>query len=174
VTAALIALSLFCLCHLVLTLGLVRRMREHSEVLDRVAGPPPLVMRPAGEVVDDFAATACDGTPVATDLLATPAVVGFFSPGCGPCQERLPEFVARVRHAPVGRALAVVVGAQGETDAMVSRLSEVAVVVTEPKGGPVAEAFGVRAFPAFGLIGEGGRIEASGTDLESIPVLVAA
>ncbi len=175
-----IALSLLCLGHLALTIVLVRRLNEHTVVLDRIAGAPPEVMRPTGEVVDDFAATACDGTPVASDLLAAPAVVGFFSPGCGPCKERLPEFVARLRHAPASRALAVVVGVEGdnstdrETDMMVSSLSEVALVVAEPPGGPVAKAFGVRGFPAFGLIGDGGRIVASGTDLASIPVIVAA
>jgi len=176
--AAIIVLSLLCLGHLTLTLGLMRRLNEHTAVLDRIAGEPPEVMRPAGEVVDDFAATAFDGTPVALELLAAPTIVGFFSPGCGPCKERLPEFIARVGHAPAGRALAVVVSAKGDTDSetemMVSRLSEVALVVVEPTDGPVAKAFGVRGFPAFGLIGDGGRIEAGGTDLASIPVLVSA
>ncbi len=141
-----------------------------------------LRIRAAGEVADDFAVTAVDGTPVALDLLATPTIVGFFSPGCGPCKERLPEFVTRVRHAPAGRALAVVVtakvdtnsGTDSEAEMMVSRLSEVALVVVEPTGGPVAKALGVRGFPAFGLIGDGGRVEASGVDLASIPVLVSA
>lgn len=171
--AVIIVLSLLCLGHLVLTLGLVRRLNEHTEVLDRLAGAPE-VMRPTGETVDDFAATTSDGTPVAPDLLATPVVVGFFSPGCGPCHERLPAFIARVRHAPPGRALAVVVGSEGESAEMVAGLSAVAMVVAEAPGGPVAKAFGVRAFPAFAMVGQGGRIEASGGDLDSIPVLVAA
>jgi hypothetical protein len=174
VTAAVIALSLLGLGNLLLTAGIVRRLKEHTTLLDRLAGPPPELMRPAGSAIGDFAVTAVDGTPVAADLLVPPTIVGFFSPGCGPCHERLPEFAGRVRRAPVGRALAVVVGEAADSAEMVATLGEVALVVNEPVGGPVAKAFGVRGFPAFGLVGEDGRIEASGNDLGSIPMLVAA
>lgn len=174
--AAVIVLGLLCLGHLALTVGLVRRLNEHTSVLDRIAGEGPEVIAAAGETIGAFAVTARDGTPIAPELLAAPAIVGFFSPGCGPCKERLPEFVARVRRAPAGHALAVVVGKEddSEAEAMVSRLSEVALVVTETPGGAVAKAFGVRGFPAFALVGDGGRIEAGGTDLTSIPILVTA
>jgi hypothetical protein len=172
VNATVIALSLLCLGNLILTVGVVRRLREHTAILDTLAGEPPEVMRPAGAVVDDFAATAGDGTPVARDLLTGQTLVGFFTPGCGPCQEKLPEFLARAGKAPGGRSLAVVVDANGG-GAMAERLADVALVVVERSGGPVATAFGVRAFPAFALVGPEGRIEASG-DLAAIPVVVAA
>jgi hypothetical protein len=170
VIAAVVALSLLCLGNLVITVTVVRRLNEHTTALDRLEGAPPEVIRPAGATVDDFAATAHDGTVVARDLLAVPALVGFFSPGCGPCHERLPEFVARARRAPAGRTLAVVVGADSD---MVERLAEVAAVVVEQPGGPLVDAFGVRGFPAFALIGEHGRIEASGIEPAALPLLVA-
>src|SRR5262245_15248187 len=131
-------------------------------------------MRPVGAVVDSFAATAWDGTPVALELLSAPTVVGFFSPGCSPCHERLPDFVARARRAPSGRTLAVVVGDGDDSEAMVASLAEVALVVVERRGGALTTAFGVRGFPSFALVGEAGLIEASGTDLASIPTLVPA
>ena len=145
---AVVALSLLCLGNLLLTLGLARRIREE----------PPAVLLPPGALVD---------VP-----LDPPTLVGFFSPGCGPCQERLPDFVARARKAPAGRTLAVVVGDDG--DAMVEQLTGVADVIVEARGGALATAFGVKGFPAFALVGDGGRIEASGTDLTSMPHLVAA
>jgi hypothetical protein len=55
---------------------------------------------------------------------------------------------------------------------MVASLAEAALVAVEPRGGALAKAFGVRGFPAFGLVGEGGRIEASSSDLASIPILI--
>ena len=146
---AVAVLSLLCLGNLLLTLGLARRINEQE---------PPAVLLPPGSVVDV--------------ALEPPTLVGFFSPGCGPCQERLPDFVARARRAPAGRTLAVVVGDAADT--MVASLTGAASVVVEPRGGTLATAFGVRGFPAFALVGEHGRIEASGTDLASIPQLVAA
>jgi hypothetical protein len=146
---AVAVLSLLCLGNLLLTLGLARRINQEE---------PPAVLLPPGSVVDV--------------ALEPPTLVGFFSPGCGPCRERLPEFVTRARRAPSGRTLAVVVG--DSADAMVASLTDVASVVVEPRGGALATAFGVRGFPAFALVGDDGRIEASGTDLASIPQLVAA
>jgi hypothetical protein len=55
----------------------------------------------------------------------------------------------------------------------VADLTGAAIVVLEPPDGPVARAFGVRGFPAFALVGDGGRIEATGTELTALPVLVA-
>lgn len=145
---AVVALSFLCLVNLLLTLGLARRIREE----------PPEVMLPAGAHTDA--------------ALEPPTLVGFFSPTCGPCQERLPEFIARARRAPAGRTLAVVVG-DGSAD-MVALLTGVASTVVEPRGGELSTAFGVKGFPAFALVGDGGRIEASGSDLAAIPHLVAA
>jgi hypothetical protein len=172
--AAVILLSLLGLGNLALTAGLVRRLREHATALDALAGTPPAVMAPVGEVVDAFAATAQDGTPIAWEHLRAPTLVGFFSPGCGPCHTQLPEFIARARRAPGGRTLAVVVDTRGDCQAMAASLAEAALVVVEQPGGALATAFRVTGFPAFGIVAESGRIEACGTDLASIPVLVAA
>jgi hypothetical protein len=172
-TAVVVALSLLGLGNLVITVTVVRRLNEHTGVLDRLAGEPPLVTRPVGATVDEFAAVATDGTAVASGRLAPPTLVGFFSPGCGPCHERLPEFVARARRVPAGRALAVVAGAGNAAAELVTELAGAATVVLEPPDGPVARAFGVRGFPAFALLGDGGRIEATGTELTALPVLVA-
>jgi thiol-disulfide isomerase/thioredoxin len=147
---AVVVLTLLCLVNVLLTLGLARRIREE----------PPAVMLPPGSRVDT--------------ALEPPTLIGFFSPGCGPCNERLPEFVARARRAPAGRTVAVVVGDGEHADDMVATLTAVTSTVVEPRGGTLATTFGVKGFPAFALVGDGGRIEASGTDLASIPHLAAA
>lgn len=147
---AIVMLTLLGLLNLLLTLGLARRIREE----------PPAVMLPPGARVDT--------------TFEPPTLVGFFSPGCGPCHERLPEFVARARRAPAGRTVAVVVGDGERADDMVTTLGGAVSTVVEPGGGTLSTAFGVKGFPAFALVGDGGRIEASGTDLAAIPHLVAA
>jgi hypothetical protein len=179
VVVAVVALSLICLLDLVLTVGVVRRLREHAAALDELTGAPAEVMKPAGTSIADYAATTVDGEPIARELLAGPTLVGFFSPRCGPCRERLPEFVARAAGTPAGRVLAVVVGndrdgaAGGDGQAMVAALAGAAPVVLERPGGAVGTAFGVRGFPAFGLVDASGRLVASGAELSSIPLLVA-
>ncbi len=147
---AIVVLMLLCLVNLLLTLGLARRIREE----------PPAVMLPPGSRVET--------------ALEPPTLVGFFSPGCGPCHERLPEFVARARRAPAGRTVAVVVGDGEQADDMVTTLTAAVSTVVEARDGTLTTAFGVKGFPAFALVGDGGRIEASGTDLALIPHLVAA
>jgi protein-disulfide isomerase len=179
VIVAVVALSLICLLDLFLTVGVVRRLKEHTAALDELAGAPAEVMKPVGTSIADYTATTVDGARIALDLLAGPTLVGFFSPRCGPCRERLPEFVARAAETPAGRVLAVVVGTDrdgivgGDSQAMVAALAGATPVVLERPGGVVGTAFGVRGFPAFGLVDASGRLVASGTELSSIPLPVA-
>ena len=171
-TAVVVALSVVCLLNLLFTVGVVRRLHEHTTLLDTMSAHSPQAMRPAGAIVDDFAATAVDGTPLARGLLTGLTVVGFFYTTCKPCHERLPEFVAAAGRTPGGRArvLAVVTGTGDDHADMVAALTDVAVVVVESRDGVLTRAFGVRAFPAFGLVDEAGHIVASGTDLGAILV----
>jgi hypothetical protein len=179
VTVLVLVLSLLCLVNLLFSAAVVRRLREHTTILDTLAGEPPAVARPAGATVDAFTATAADGTAVGRDRLAGLTLVGFFSPGCGPCHERLPEFLGRAREMPGGRdrVLAVVVGDPDRTDDraddMVAALAPDAVVVVEQRATGLARAFGVRGYPAFALVDADGVVRASGTDLRSIPIPVA-
>jgi hypothetical protein len=167
------ALSLLCLGNLLLTVGVVRRLKEHGSVLDTLTEDPQGALLPAGAVADDFAVSATDGTLITQDLIAAPTLIGFFSPTCGGCHEQLPDFVTRARRAPAGRTVAVVVDS-GPTDPMVARLTGASLVVVEPPGGVLARAFGVHGYPAFALVGEGARIEVASTNLSAVPVLVGA
>src|SRR2546429_2115191 len=119
-TAAVGLVGSLCLLDLVLTLGVVRRLRDHTERLTALSG----VSRPAassdsllpvGSVPDDFGVSTLDGSLVSRELLGAPALVAFFTPGCAPCRERVPEFVEYASGVPVGRdrTLAGVVGAAG-------------------------------------------------------------
>ena len=176
-TVAVVALSLLCLGNLILTVGMLRRLREHTAALDRLAGDPPAVMRPPGTVIEDFTASTVDGTSLGRDRLDARTPVGFFSPSCQSCREQLPAFVARAGQAPSGRTLAMVVGSGTAAGDLATDLADRLAghfVVLEPPGGPVATAFDVDGSPAFALVGPGGRIEASGFDLATIPILVAA
>jgi len=161
--------------NLIFSLGVIRRLREHTEILDRLAAgggaQGDSVMLPPGETVGDFVATTVDGEQLSREELADTTLVGFFSPDCEPCKERLPQFVDYAEHHQGGRrqVLAVVV-ADDEDGAgpVVAELASVARVVREVGAGPVPRAFGVHGFPAFALVESGGVVRASGYELSAL------
>ncbi|MEU5579160.1 hypothetical protein ABZ791_01730 [Streptomyces huasconensis] len=152
--AAVALVATLCTLNLVLTLGVVKRLREHTEILGSVKGEP--VRLEVGAEVGEFATSTTLGEPVAHDLVAGPVLFGFFSPTCEPCRDKLPRFVEYARRQPGGRSqvIATVVcdgegAATGDTAAeFVTELSRVAQVVVEESDGPLGTAFAVRAFPS--------------------------
>lgn len=177
--AAVVVVGLLCLLDLLLTFGVIRRLREHTTHLEKLLDGARLGLRAPGERVDDFAATTTDGEPVSRGLLSGETVVAFFSPACGPCKEKAPAFAEQVRARSLDRqqVLAVVAedGADGEDEgaAMARALAAAGRVVRDGTGErSVAAAFGVSAFPAYCLVDAEGVIRVVGPDLERL--LVAA
>lgn len=158
--------------NLLLTVGVIRRLREHTERLSSLGGPPGAAMLAAGQRVGEFATTTIDGEPVARDLLSGRTLVGAFTPGCGACTERLPDFLARAKDFPGGpaRVLAIVAGDSAGAASYRDQLAEVARVVVEPPGGPLLTALKVSRFPAFGLLDAEGVVVASGWTLDHLPL----
>lgn len=178
--AATVLVGLLAAVNLLFTVGVVRRLREHTTELAslRSQGTPGMgesVAHPAGARVGEFTATSVDHRPVASGTLGDRLLVGFFSPHCGPCAERLPGFIAYAssRAGGSGAVLAVVAGTAEESAATVEQLRQVATVVVEPDRGPVQQAFGVAGFPAFVLVNDG-WVAASDYDLAPVAERVAA
>jgi hypothetical protein len=171
--AAVALVGTLCVVDLLLTYGVVRRLREHTAVLSAFSGLTPVNPDPiAGRTVAEFAATDVAGTPVTRDTLVDDALVAFLSPGCRPCAEVRSAFVRHAAEWPGGRkgALAVVVGHPEETAAYdVTGLAEVARVVVEAPGtGGVCDAFGVTTYPTLCLVGGDGRVTAAGPTMEAL------
>ncbi|WP_051366707.1 TlpA family protein disulfide reductase [Hamadaea tsunoensis] len=169
-TAATVFTVALTLVNLLLLLGVIRRLREPS-----AAGPVSgaLVMARAGSRPATVTAYAVDGTVVSHDDLAG-KLLGFFTPGCPACVERLPEFLARARRRSPDQVVAVLVGEPEELTDMVGRLRGIAQVVVEPPQGPVAEAFEVQGFPAVALLDAAGTVAFSSTDFRGFPAEAAA
>ncbi len=157
--------------NLLFSFGVIRRLREHTEILNQFGGQPHSVILEPGQTVADFAATTVDGGPVSVNTVDGPTLVGFFTPGCTPCQTKLPSFIEHARQHPGGRerVLAVIVGENDEDTApYVTDLNGTAHVVRDVDGGLVHKAFGVQGFPAFALIDLGGVVLASGSDVSDM------
>lgn len=171
--AAVVLVGLVAVVNLLLTIGIVRRLREHTaelaELRTRGTGGGGEVALTAGARVGAFAATGVHGRTVTLDTLGDRPLVAFLSPQCGPCKERLPGFLELAGGRPGGRdsVLAVAVGTGEQTAELVEQLRPVATVVVESDRGPVQQAFAVTGFPAFLLV-EQGVVVAS--DYELAPV----
>jgi thiol-disulfide isomerase/thioredoxin len=172
VIASVVLVGMLCGVNLLLTFGVIRRLREHAELLagsPRVVDNDPSVA--VGSVVGEFSVTAADGDVVTRGSLDGGTVVGFFSPGCAPCEELLPRFVEYAASEGVGRrVVAVVAASDAEAGEMAAQLAPVARVVVEGAfGGAVSTAFGVRGYPAVCVVGGDGTVIASGSTMDALP-----
>lgn len=173
--AVVVIVGAIAVLNLLLTFGVIRRLREHNDLLAGGAsvgrGVPTMVG--VGESVAPFTASAVDGSPVSSARYTRPSLVGVFGAGCQTCEEKLPIFVSNAAAFPGGReaVLAVVIAADdGEGAPYVDALAKVAVVIREDDHhGPASTALGVTGFPAFALLDANGVVLASAADPSRLP-----
>jgi thiol-disulfide isomerase/thioredoxin len=171
-TAAVVLVGALCVLDLLLTFGVIRRLREQNETLrtmrEQQATEPDIAL-PPGSTVGEFAVTSTSGTLLSNaDNDGRRVLVGFFSPGCEPCKERMPQFIEYATRFD-GPVVAVAADGFGETEDLVVRLGEVAEVVVEKDGGPMHKAFGATGYPAMCLVASDGTVLASGWEMSSLP-----
>lgn len=169
--AAVVLATALGLLNLVLTLAVLRRLRE-AAARERDAASGVIG---AGRTPGDFAATDTDGRGVGRADLTGRVLVGFFSTTCAACVEELPRFLTRAGDMAGGRerVLAVVHGDRPAADEMARRLADVARVVVEDPDGPVGGAFDVRAFPSWCLLDDG-VVRETGTGTSPVPATASA
>lgn len=164
-TAAVVVVGVLCLLDLLLTLGVVRRLREHTALLNDGAGRGRHSVSITDLEVGEPPA-AFDVATVGGSRVSGPAglrVVAFFSPSCSVCPERIPSFLDYLASNAVVReaVLAVIEGAEGQAPYQ-SKLADVAQVCTGADGDVVNEAFKAQGYPAFFLLDADGVLVASG------------
>jgi thiol-disulfide isomerase/thioredoxin len=167
--AAVLVLSLLSVLNLVLMLGVIRRLRDHTQRLDGLyerTGNPATGLE-AGEVAAEFETTTNDGETLSAASLGERTLIGFFSPSCAPCKDLAPKFAALA--AGHDGAIAVIAGFPDEMGDMLDLLSPVAKIVSgDVDGGPLAKAFGVEAFPRVFLVDETRTVLAAGHTLDAL------
>lgn len=174
--AAVVLVGAIATLNLLLTVGVIRRLREHTTQLAEVSGSSfpggPVV----GDPIEEFTTAAVDETPVALADLDSYSLVSVMSPGCGPCEEKLPKLVSMLEDGslPKKGVLAVIAGSEEDAVPMVTALKDLAVVVREePVSGTVQSAVGIRAFPTMFTAGDG-KIATVVNDLAGLKAKAAA
>ncbi|GAA0911304.1 TlpA family protein disulfide reductase [Virgisporangium aurantiacum] len=171
VVAGLVLVGLLGLLNLLLVAGVIRRLRQHTELLSGGAAPVELPTTDptvsVGSRPGSFSVMAVDGEPVS---IPGPTIVGFFAPDCSSCVAKVSDFVLGVVDLGYDRAnvLAVAIGEPPATDRLSTTLGRAARVVVEPMDGPVATAFAVHGVPAMCRLDETGTVVATGRDLTEI------
>jgi hypothetical protein len=174
-TAAVIIVGVLCTADLLLTFGVIRRLREHTTLLSSQNGHGTEVVRLAvGQAPSAFTAVTTGG-----QQLTGPAglrIVAFFSSTCSICPRRVPGFVDYLHayHIRQADALAVVLAGPDEAVSYLDSLAEVATVCIQATDGELAMAFQVAGYPAFCLLDETGAVLATSFDPAQLPELVAA
>jgi len=166
--AAVIFVGCLCLLDLLLTFGVLRRLREHAELLAGAAPGLAVGERPANFVAVSTAGQTISG-PSGLRMAA------FFSSSCSVCPGKVAPFlnyVATAGFSPDG--VLAVVATETEASDYVADLSGAASVCVEPQGGSVGNAFQLKGFPSFFLLNADGVIVASAFDPDSLPEPVTA
>lgn len=164
-----------CLVDLLLTLGIIRRLRENTAMLNEHRNPGVSVSDlSAGETPSQFTAVSSEGQKLSGPVGLRMAA--FFSSSCPICPERVPAFVDYLRGNDIGRdrVLAVVLGPPDTQVLYTDRLGEVASVCAEPYDSELAKAFKVTGYPAFCLLDADGSVQAVSFDPAELPQAIAA
>ncbi|GAA0932482.1 TlpA family protein disulfide reductase [Virgisporangium aurantiacum] len=168
------------LVDLLLTFGVVRRLREHTTRLAELQNGPGGVLpglRP-GDAVPDFpsVSTTAGGTLSPAALRNRTSLVAFHSIGCGACEQDAPALADRLRvEAERGVPAFVVVATQGaDGDAehireLAETMDGLAGVVGEHPGGPVQQAFDVGGYPTYFVVGHDGRVVSTSPRVSDLP-----
>lgn len=169
--AAVVLVGVLCLLDLLLTVAVIRRLREHAGRLDRLgtgAMPEPGIA--PGTVAPAFETTATDGRSVTQNDLGA-GVLAFVSVSCEACEEQMPRFERYVAEAglPSSKVLVVVVDRQEPPAEYVAGLETYATVVVENHEGTVGAPWRALAFPMFYSVDEHLTVRTTSFDVAGLP-----
>jgi hypothetical protein len=175
VVSGFILVGALCLLNLLLTLGVLRRLREHSARLAEVPDfsmedGPAYSAKFTGRPLPDFSARAIDGTQISPQsLMGSPGMIAVLRVGCGPCHEQLPGFVGWAGDTDA-TATALVTGPSSDATDMIGRLADVSVVVAGREADALAETLGVNVFPTFLEMDSSGVVVRAETHLSRMDI----
>ncbi|GAA0927801.1 TlpA family protein disulfide reductase [Virgisporangium aurantiacum] len=154
--AAVVFTTVLGLLNLLLTLAVLRRLREQAT--QPAAGNPDSELLPVGAPLPAFTGHTAGGG-VVDGATAKPEVLAFLSTTCGACLEQVSALIRYVTDRGIARdaALVVVVGPADDPvgTELTADIDPVATVLREPLDGPVCRAFNQRLFPTFYLVADG-------------------
>lgn len=168
VTVAL--LGVLVVANMLLTWGMLRRLRALQEQVAAVTAPPSGNGLHAGDEAPDFSALTPAGDIVTRDeVVRGETVLVFMSPHCEACETHLPTVRQLGREAAGPAAVAVIDGTREESGHLLDGLQGDVPVVFAPRGASdLFDRYQVFTFPSSYVIGADGRIAGSHLDLDEL------
>jgi thiol-disulfide isomerase/thioredoxin len=168
--AIVVLLSVLVVANMLLTWGMVRRLRVLQEQVAAGGHPSPENGLHPGDPAPDFTALTPAGDTVTRDeVVSGETVLVFMSPHCEACEEHLPTVreLGRVVGGPA--ALAVVDGTREESGHLLDGLQGAVPVLFAPRGASdLFDRYQVVTFPSSYVVGADGRITGSHLDLHAL------
>lgn len=127
-----------------------------------IASPaPPFTARTSTAAVLDTA-----------ELAGKTYLLAFLSSSCHGCLVALPAMIGYASQLPdPQRLISVIVGeANARAVEIEQRLARLAVIVSEPEGGPIATAYRITTFPSYVLVSETGTVLGAGNSVFDLPL----
>jgi hypothetical protein len=155
---------------MLLTWGMVRRLRVLQEDVAAGSAPTPENGLSAGAEAPDFSALTADGATVTRDeVVRGETALVFLSPTCKACEEHLPTVRELGRGTGGPAALAVVDGTREDSEHLVEGLGgEVTLLFAPRTTSDMLERYQVNAYPSFYVVGADGRITSGRVGLDDL------
>lgn len=153
--AAVVLVGLLCALDLILTLAVIRRLRQHTAKLAQLSAAGGGGLLPDGTPLPAFTAHSVDATWISERGWR---LVALLATTCGACAGQMPDLRALVRESgyPPESVLVVVAGPDTpEGGELVDAVRPIATVVREGRDGPLSQAFRASVFPAFYQVEDG-------------------
>ena len=171
--AAVVIVGCLCVLDLLLTVAVIRRLREQGEALAALSGgerPDETLLSPGTQVPDVLVVTS-DGSEARLRSFGTGFLLAFLSTHCDACHEQLPSLERYAHKFPGGRdSVLAVISGDSDGKALVDRVKPIARLVTERENGPITSAFSVNIWPAYLVVGPDGMVDATGHAIEELPL----
>jgi hypothetical protein len=169
--AIVVLLAVLVVANMLLTWGMLRRLRTLQEQVAAGSVPAPENGLYPGDEAPDFSALTPAGDTVTRDeVVRGETVLVFLSPHCEACETHLPSVRELGRGADGSpAALAVIDGTREESGHLMTGLQGDVPVLFAPRGTTdLLERYQVNTYPSSYVVGADGRITASHLDLDEL------
>ena len=156
---------------LTLTAAIIRKLRQHEERLAGETFDPRPTIAPGERLARFAVSTVGGGEYTDSALLGRTTVLVFMSTTCASCRAGLPalrNYLGRASTVGV-QAWAVVAGTPEAVGAMAVDLPAGVPVINEEVNGPLHEAIGMRAYPAYVVVAPDGTVGRVAAGVDQLP-----
>ncbi|MGL5851130.1 MAG: peroxiredoxin family protein [Phycicoccus sp.] len=169
-TSVVVLLALLVVGNLLLTWGMVRRLRALQEHVSAMTDPMPENGLEAGDEAPDFSASTPSGDLVTRDdVVRGRTVLAFLSPHCDACEEHLPAVRRLGRSAGPEAVVAVVDGTPEESGHLVEGLQgDVPVLFAARSINDLMSRYRVNVFPSYYVVDADHLVSSTHLDVDEL------